>query len=162
MAGNRNSGRRPKPTALKVLRGNPGQRPLNDAEPIAPEGVVVAPESLSVAARAVWGELAPACIAMRTLTPADVTAFAALCELEVTRRAASSQKDAEGFTPFLVSEDYNGADKLQVHPALKLERETANALRPYFEKFGMEPSGRARIKVPKVEKPESKWAGLIS
>ena len=26
-------GRKPKPTNLKVLEGNPGQRPLNDNEP---------------------------------------------------------------------------------------------------------------------------------
>ena len=26
-------GRKPVPTALKKLRGNPGKRPLNDAEP---------------------------------------------------------------------------------------------------------------------------------
>ena len=31
--GNWNSGRRPQPTALKVLRGNPGKRPLNVDEP---------------------------------------------------------------------------------------------------------------------------------
>jgi hypothetical protein len=34
MAGNWNSGSRPKPTALKVLRGNPGKRPLNEKEPV--------------------------------------------------------------------------------------------------------------------------------
>lgn len=31
-------GRKPKPTALKVLEGNPGKRPLNDHEPIPPKG----------------------------------------------------------------------------------------------------------------------------
>jgi phage terminase small subunit len=88
---------------------------------------------------------------MGTLTPVDVTAFAALCEMEATRRAASAQKDAEAFAPFLESG--------RPHPALKVERDTANALRPYFEKFGLEPSGRARIRVPKTE-AVSKWAGL--
>jgi P27 family predicted phage terminase small subunit len=109
---------------------------------------------------AVWGEIAPVAQAMGTLTTADVEAFATLCELESTRRMASAQKDAEGFTPFLVSEDFNGADKLQVHPALKLERETATALRPYYEKFGLEPSGRARIALPKKKEPENQWAAM--
>ena len=31
-------GRKPKPTALKVLEGNPGKRPLNDREPVPPKG----------------------------------------------------------------------------------------------------------------------------
>src|SRR5688572_22964262 len=98
--GNKNSGRRPQPTALKVLRGNPGQRPLNDAEPRPPAGEARPPASLSRIAASVWAEIAPACVAMGTLTPADVTAFATLCELEATRRMASSQKDAEAFAPF--------------------------------------------------------------
>ena len=31
-------GRKPKPTVLKLLDGNPGKRPLNDREPAAPSG----------------------------------------------------------------------------------------------------------------------------
>lgn len=31
-------GRKPKPTALKLLEGNPGKRPINANEPIPPKG----------------------------------------------------------------------------------------------------------------------------
>ena len=31
-------GRKPKPTALKILEGNPGKRPINENEPIPPKG----------------------------------------------------------------------------------------------------------------------------
>lgn len=160
MAGNKNSGRRPQPTSLKVLRGNPGKRELNEAEPQPPAGEIQAPATLSGLARLVWAEIAPVARVMGTLTTADVWAFTKLCELEATARAASSQKDAEGFAPFLLSQDFDGSPTVKVHPALKLERETATALRPYYEKFGLEPVGRARIKVPKAKEPESKWAGL--
>jgi hypothetical protein len=45
---------------------------------------------------------------------------------------------------------------------VKLERETANALRPYYALFGLEPVSRARISVPKkAEEPVSKWAGQL-
>ena len=40
-------GRKPKPTALKVLEGNPGKRPLNENEPIPPKGSIKCP-SLSL------------------------------------------------------------------------------------------------------------------
>ena len=150
--GNRNSGPRPQPTALKVLRGNPGRRPLNKAEPQPPAGEVQRPAHLSQMAAVVWDELAPPCIAMRTLTVADTAAFGKLCELEATARAASAQKDAEGFRVF-------GADG-SVHSAIRLERETALALRSYYERFGLEPSARSRIRVPKPEAPVSKWAGM--
>ena len=49
---------------------------------------------------------------------------------------------------------------MKVHAALKLERETASALRPYYEKFGLEPVGRARISVPQTKAPESKWGAI--
>lgn len=104
--------------------------------------------------------MAPVASAMGTLTTADVKPFATLCELQATLEMASSQKNAEGFAPFTLSEDYNGAPVIKVHAALKLERETATALRPYYEKFGLEPVGRARISVPKPKEPENKWQAI--
>jgi hypothetical protein len=92
----------------------------------------------------VWAEIAPVALAMGTLTPADVAAFARLCELEATARAISGKKDTS-------PGDFSARE----------ERETAGALRAYYEKFGLEPAGRSRIKVPKAEKPTSKWAGIV-
>lgn len=166
MAGNQNSGRRPKPTALKVLQGNPGKRKLNAHEPKPPQGDVVQPEQVTNVAAIVWDELAPICLAMGTLTTADVSSFATLCELEATRRLASREKNVEGFTPFLMTTITDSAGnehpKVQEHPAIKLERNTAAALRPYYEKFGLEPVGRARLVVKVDEAPQSKWAGALA
>jgi P27 family predicted phage terminase small subunit len=98
---------------------------------------------------------------MGTLTVADTRPFATLCELQGTMVQASAQKDAEGFAPFTLSEDYNGAAKVGVHAALRLERETATTLRAYYEYFGLTPSSRSRIAVPRPkDEPVSKWAGL--
>ena len=162
--GNHNSGRRPKPTALKLLQGNPGKRKLNELEPKPPEGESIPHEEVSRLAQKVWDEVGPICLYMGTLTPADVSSFATFCELEATRRVASKQKDAEGFTPFLMTTITDSAGnehpKVQEHPAIKLERNTAAALRPYYEKFGLEPVSRARLVVNKNEEPKSKWAEL--
>jgi P27 family predicted phage terminase small subunit len=121
---------------------------------------VVKPTRLSAGARVVWDELIPVLQGMGVMTVADTRAFAKLCELEATAESASSQKDAPGFAPFVVSQDFNGADVVKIHAAIKLERETATALRPYYEYFGMTPSSRSRIAVPKAEEPVSKWAGI--
>jgi phage terminase small subunit len=140
--GNQNSGPRPKPTALKVLRGVARKDRLNPAEPLPPAGDVVQPVELSRPAVKVWQELAPICLAMRTLTTADVRPFATLCELQATFMAAARRKGTKAFDP-------------------RLERETAIALRPYYALFGLEPVSRARLVVPKVAaEPASKWAGL--
>ncbi len=163
--GNHNSGRRPKPTALKVLRGNPGKRKLNEAEPKPPQGVANPPENLSASALTVWAQIGPVATAMGTLSTADVYAFGTLCELIATQRMAAAEKDREGFSAFLITTvpDPDGETHIKIteHPAIKLERNTAAALRPYYEKFGLEPVGRARISVPKQEAPVSKWAGVL-
>ena len=57
---------------------------MNDREPVPPSGDVVKPAGLSVGAAKLWDELAPVCIAMRTLTAGDVKAFAVLCEIQNT------------------------------------------------------------------------------
>src|SRR3954468_11314891 len=147
--GYENSGRRPQSTALKVLRGNPGKRKPNPQEPVPPAGEVTKPTTLSRGARGVWAELAPIALAMRTLTPADVRAFATLCELQATLQRASRQKDSR-------VREVSAA-------AVKLEKEMAPIIRPYYALFGLEPVSRARISVPKdtADTPVSKWAGVL-
>jgi hypothetical protein len=49
-------GRLPKPTALKVLSGNPGKRALNKNEP-KPGGVPTCPSSLDATAKREWPSL---------------------------------------------------------------------------------------------------------
>ena len=63
-------GRKPKPTALKVLEGNPGKRPLNDREPVPPKGTLKCPAWLLPEAKKEWKRLAPALEAMGVLTMA--------------------------------------------------------------------------------------------
>src|SRR4029450_10288552 len=120
--GNRNSGPRPTPTALKILRGFRKDR-INQHEPKPPSDPVVKPTSLSSAAGLSWARLAPVCLTMQTLTCADLDAFGTLCELVGTLHCATREKDTPRFRPIV---------KGRAHPALKLERETAAALRPYF------------------------------
>jgi phage terminase small subunit len=147
--GNHNSGRRPQPTSLKLLRGNPGKRKVSKREPKPPEGDVVMPSGLSAGAVEMWQELAPIALAMRTLTPADVRVFGTLCELQATLLAASAAKS-------------DPAPEIQ-GGAIKLERDTAVAVRPYYALFGLEPVSRARMVTPQEpEKPKSKWAGVLA
>lgn len=161
--GNWNSGRRPKPTSLKVLQGNPGKRRLNEAEPKPPPGEVVKPVTLSSGAGVVWDEMAPICLAMGTLTTADRKSFATFCELQSTLEQASACKGQPSYQPFRVALDEASERFVVVIDAvLKLERDTAAAIRPFYEKFGLEPVARARISVQKPEQAVSKWAGVLA
>ena len=44
-------GRKPKPTALKALEGNPGKRPLNEHEPMPPKATLRCPAWLEAEAK---------------------------------------------------------------------------------------------------------------
>ena len=53
-------GRKPKPTALKLLEGNPGKRRINGSEPKPPASRPTCPAHLSPSAKAEWKRLAEA------------------------------------------------------------------------------------------------------
>jgi len=99
---------------------------------------------------------------MKTLTVADVRPFASLCELQSTPQETSAAKDGRELFRLKVQDSGDPESPLEivVDAALKLERETATALRPYYELFGLTPVSRARIVVPKPDAPASKWAGI--
>jgi phage terminase small subunit len=110
-------GRPTKPTALKILQGNPGGRPLPENEPIPPDGEVEKPEGMSAPAGAMWDRYAPMIEEMGLLTVADVPAFAFLCAL-----MAEADFDPRGMA------------------AARITRMEA-----LWSKFGMDPSSRARL-----------------
>ena len=88
----------PKPTALKVLQGNPGHRALNEDEPAPPPpppGGIKPPwwlpawesqrdargRKVRSRARRFWGQLAPILDQMGVLTTADPDSLAMLCDV---------------------------------------------------------------------------------
>lgn len=77
------SGRPPKPTALKLLQGNPGKRVLNESEP-KPERLSLtdAPPYLDEAGAAFWDKYAPKLVKLGLLTELDEPEFAAACQQE--------------------------------------------------------------------------------
>ena len=72
-------GRRPKPTRLKVLTGNPGKRPLNNAEPRPEAAVPNCPDELGETARREWNRLVGELASLKLLTNFDRAALAAYC-----------------------------------------------------------------------------------
>ena len=142
-------GRKPKPTALKALQGNPGRRPLNEQEPLPP-GDVKRPYGLKtnwpdVAKR--WDKIAPALGVVGLLTPADISGFLLmlhhlrLCDmaLELVERDGLTRLDESGIE--------------RKHPGLQIFRDNSAAARQWITEFGMTPSSRSGLKVPEPEMP---------
>jgi P27 family predicted phage terminase small subunit len=73
-------GPRPQPTALKMLRGNPGRRPLNDREPQhAALMSLDAPENLTGDARVEWDRVVEALTSAGQVTEVDRGTLIAYC-----------------------------------------------------------------------------------
>ena len=74
------SGRKPKPTKLKLITGNPGKRLLYEREPEPKPGIPECPSHLDEEARAEWGRIAPELATMGVLARIDRAALAAYCQ----------------------------------------------------------------------------------
>ena len=151
MPGNQNSGRRPTPTALKVITGNPGKRPLPENEPQAPPIDLEPPEHLGVSATRQWRKTAPLLAEMKILTQADRDTFAVYCE---TVAAWLDAKDQVVQSGFLVRD----GSRITINPLVKLSRNLANDLMRIATEFGMTPTARSRLVVseqPDAKEPES-------
>jgi P27 family predicted phage terminase small subunit len=152
-------GRKPIPRAIHILRGNPGKRPLSPDEPQPAVTVRLrAPSWLDKEAKKEWRRLAPLLERLGVLTETDTGALTAYCEAWATWKGAT-QKIRE----FGLVIKHPTAGKLPVvSPYVKIADNALTQMRGLLVEFGMTPSSRARIHVPKKEKPvESKWAGAF-
>ena len=73
-------GRKPKPTAMKELEGNPGKHPLNTNEPKPTKKAPACPKWLEPEAKKEWRRLAKQMEAIGILTEVDMAAFAGYCQ----------------------------------------------------------------------------------
>src|SRR5262249_42754142 len=73
-------GRKPKPTRLKEMLGNPGKRALSTGEPVPEAAIPSCPRFLDKEARKEWRRAAPELYALGVLTNLDRAALAAYCE----------------------------------------------------------------------------------
>ena len=92
------AGRKPKPTAVKKLEGNPGKRKLNTKEPAPAKGMPDCPEWLLPEAKKEWERLADLMSQMGVLTEVDMAAFAAYCQSYARWKEAQEHIDSGGST----------------------------------------------------------------
>ena len=162
MAGNANSGRRPQPTALKVLRGNPGGRRLPTNEPAPPVADVSfdepPPELADDAlAGAEWRRVAPMLRVCGLVSESDRSALAALCQqwsryLDAQRRVRELG---------MVVKKPNGMPI--TNPYLAIADRALAHCKGLWTMLGLTPSGRSRMTaLPAAETAnKSKWVGLL-
>jgi P27 family predicted phage terminase small subunit len=130
-------GRKPIPTAIKILRQTRADR-VNYLEPERIKGRPDTPEDLDGAALDEWNRLIPLIEAMGILSKGDGEALAAYCRAFAEAREAEAILKREG----LIVTGSTGS--LKAHPASTIAREArAQCVRVLCE-FGLTPSSRSR------------------
>jgi P27 family predicted phage terminase small subunit len=133
-------GRKPTPTAIKRLTGNPGKRGLNRAEPTLPPAAPTAPRHLSPAAKKVWKRIAPQLAAARVLADVDTNALALYCTSYARWLEAETALQTDGLT---VETKHGPAP----HPMLRISRLAWDQVVKLSGEFGITPSARTRLKI---------------
>lgn len=145
-------GPRPTPTQLKVLRGNPGCRPLNRNEPAPPVTGIAMPAYLGPVAAARWAELLPMLQAVKVMTQADVEALARYCDTYEWWLAVRAKLKADGDT-YPILNDKGDVKYVAQRPEVSIAHKLAVQMRQLEQDFGLNPSARTSLHVeePKQE-----------
>jgi P27 family predicted phage terminase small subunit len=131
---------------LRLIRGNPGRRPLPKDEAEIPAGIPAPPDYLNSEAIKQWEKYAPDLEQVGLLTKIDGPALGILCDLYAEIKKASAKIKKEG----AVIKTLYGPKRNPWVDILNKARELAMKMQ---SEFGMTPSSRSRVKAaPKKEK----------
>lgn len=135
-------GRKPKPTCMKILAGNPGRRPLaNDVlagtKPKMPPYIRKSP-----GLRMAWQRVCKTLAAAGVLNRADELTIARWAEVEWSAVAALADLQNRGF--LVVGADGN----MVKNPAASMHATAVAASTRFYVEFGLTPSARGRSPAP--------------
>lgn len=152
------AGRRPKPTHLKVISGNPGKRALNKREPKPKKVIPSCPDHLGKASAVAWGKLCVLLDRMGVLTEADALALERLCDcyaeiLECREIIARDGRTYSSVTTRTTSEEGEETtveevkSLLKANPAVAMLGDADRRFKGYLIEFGLTPAARSKVQV---------------
>lgn len=149
------AGRKPKPTNLKLLTGNPGKRPINKSEPKPDRCIPAPPEHLSKHALVEWGRITEHLFRLGLLSDVDRAALAAYCQTYGRWVEAEGELKASG----LMIKTTNG--NVIQSPLVGIANKAMELMHKFLTEFGMTPSSRSRIGVkPSGEEKQNPFGAL--
>lgn len=136
-------GRKPKPTKLKLIEGNPGHRPLPQDEPQIELVTIEAPTELQEAknenALKEWNRIAPILKEAQLITEADKTALMAYCL--TYQRWLEAEKNVRQYGVFIKTKNHY----VQINPYMTMVSKCLEQMRGLMVEFGLTPSSRVRL-----------------
>lgn len=140
--------RPPKPTALKLVTGNPGKRALNKQEP-DPDYLdkLDPPEWMPERAKAVWREVVPHLVKAKLATVLDVDAISMGCVAVANYRYAVNKTGDHLLKAKHVEDDEGKVVEVGEHinPWAMVQSMSFKQAMAVFQKFGMTPADRSRV-----------------
>lgn len=141
-------GRKPVPTPLRLVSGNPGKRPLNALEPKPRVTVPTCPAHLSPSAKSEWKRLAKLLHELGVISELDRAALAAYCQA-YGRWVEAERKLKE--TPILLK---TPAGYVQPSPWLGIANKNLEMMHKFMSELGLSPVSRTRVTArPPTRKP---------
>lgn len=140
-------GRKPKPTHLKLIAGNPGKRAVNRNEPRVAGAMPEPPEHLCSDGKAEWARVAIELHQSGILTALDRSVLAAYCQAYgrwiSAERILHGLADLGGASAALISKTQNC--NLIQNPLVEIANKAMADMVRYAAEFGMTPIARARV-----------------
>lgn len=133
-------GRKPKPTAVKLLEGNPGKRALNRAEPKPRVVLPPPPDHLGEEEKAKWEVAVKELHPLGLITTIDQDALAMYCVIFVRWMKAEKMVREKGE---IIK---TAAGNIIQNPYLSIANRALEQLNKLGAEFGMTPSSRSRVK----------------
>jgi len=162
-----NAGRKPKPTNLHLLNGNPSKIDLTTRANNEPQFEKIypdCPEYLDKFAKREWNRLSPELERLGLLFKVDMAAFEAYCKNYSTQCQADEIIQEEGLIIKTYGINKNGEEfliKIQKHPAVAIRSDAFEKMKAFSIEFGFTPASRARVNAigQDEEKPKKKSVG---
>lgn len=141
-------GRKPKPTRLKIVAGNPGKRALNLEEAKVDLSQPPPPPFLNDDAKVEWGRVSSELYSAGLMTNIDRAALAAYCQAygrwAEAERALAKMAEKDPVNHGLLIRTSNG-NAIQ-NPLVGIANKAHADVIKYAAEFGMTPSSRSRVK----------------
>ena len=166
-------GRKRKPTALKVLDGNPGKRPLPKNEPKPEPTAPTCPSFLTGPAKYEWKRIAPQLEKIGLLTQIDRAALAGYCQSWADYKEAKEFIAKNGSVCILWEREKDGTIKkdfagepiiryMQPYPQVGIANKALQQMKSFCASFGMTPSDRSGMELPGAKEQDDPMEALIS
>jgi P27 family predicted phage terminase small subunit len=139
-------GRKPTPTVLKVIQGNPGNRPLNANEPEPRAAMPTCPSHLCPPAKAEWKRVASEMKDLGMLSRLDRSVLAGYCQ-GYGRWVEAERKLSE--MPMLLKMP---SGYIQQNPWLTIANKQLELMLKFGAELGLSPSTRSRVSVTRSER----------